>query len=70
VTAEEFAKSVRHWLPEAQFEFDETKPETPFIDRQDGTRLQKEIGFAPRALLDGVRAHINEARKDAGFKAV
>ena len=62
--------SVRHWLPEAQFEFDETKPESLFIDRQDGTRLEKEIGFVPRSLLEGVRAHVNEARKDAGFKTV
>ena len=70
VTAEELAMSVRHWLPEAQFEFDETKPESLFIDRQDGTRLEKEIGFVPRSLLEGVRAHVNEARKDADLKPV
>ena len=70
VTGEELAAAVRHWLPEARFEFDETKPRTPLIDWQDGTRLEQEIGFAPRPLLDGVRAHIDEARKEAGLKPV
>jgi len=70
VTAEELAGAVRRWLPEAQFEFDETKPTTPLIDRQDGMRLEAEIGFSPRSLLDGVRAHINEARAEAGLEPV
>ncbi|MBV9286421.1 MAG: NAD(P)-dependent oxidoreductase [Hyphomicrobiales bacterium] len=70
VTAEELAAAVRHWLPEAQFEFDETTPRTPLIDWQDGTRLEGEIGFRPRPLLDGVRAHINEARTEAGLEPV
>ena len=61
---------MRHWLPEAQFEFDEAKPRTPLIDWQDGTRLETEIGFKPRPLVDGVRAHINEARKEAGLEPV
>ena len=70
VTAEELSATVRRWLPDAQFKFDETKPTTPLIDWQDGTRLVTEIGFAPRSLLDGVRAHINEARKEAGLAPV
>ena len=70
VTADELARAVRHWLPEARFEFDETKPGTPLIDWQDGARLEAEIGFTPRPLTDGVRAHINEARKEAGLKPV
>jgi nucleoside-diphosphate-sugar epimerase len=70
VTADELTAAVRHWLPEAQFKFDEAKPRTPLIDRQDGTRLEEEIGFAPRPLLDGVRAHIDEARKEAGLRPV
>ena len=70
VTAEELAAAVRHWLPDAKFKFDETKPTTPLIDRQDGARIEAEIGFAPRSLLDGVRAHINEARKEAGLAPV
>lgn len=70
VTAEALAAAVRHWLPEAEFTFDETKPRTPLIDWQDGSRLEAEIGFAPRALVDGVRAHINEARTEAGLAPV
>lgn len=70
VTAEELSEAVRHWLPDALFEFDETKPTTPLIDWQNGTRLEAEIAFKPRALLDGVRAHINEARTEAGLEPV
>ncbi len=70
VTAEELAAAVRCWLPEAEFTFDETKPRTPLIDRQDGARLEAEIGFVPRSLRDGVRAHINEARAEAGLEPV
>jgi nucleoside-diphosphate-sugar epimerase len=70
VTAEELAATVRHWLPDARFEFDESKPTTPLIDRQDGMRLATEIDFKPRALLEGVREHINEARVQAGLERV
>jgi nucleoside-diphosphate-sugar epimerase len=70
VTAVELAAAVRRWLPEAQFEFDESKPTTPLIDWQDGTRLEAEIGFSPRPLPDGVRAHINAAREVAGLNPV
>jgi len=70
VTADELAAAVRRWLPQAEFAFDETKPTTPLIDWQDGRRLAAEIDFTPRALLDGVRAHINEARAEAGLNAV
>ena len=44
-TAEELADAVRHWLPDAKFKFDETKPTTPLIDRQDGTRIETETGI-------------------------
>jgi nucleoside-diphosphate-sugar epimerase len=70
VTAAELAAAIRRWLPEAQFEFDESNPTTPLIDWQDGTRLEAEIGFSPRPLLDGVRAHINAAREEAGLNPV
>jgi UDP-glucose 4-epimerase len=66
----ELAAAVRHWLPEAKLEFDEAKPATSLIDWQDGRRLPQEIGFEPRSLLEGVRAHINEARLEAGLQAV
>jgi len=66
-SGEEIATEVRHWLPEARFEFDETTPTTPLIDWQSGERLEKEIRFTPRSLREGVRAHINEARAEAGL---
>jgi nucleoside-diphosphate-sugar epimerase len=70
VTASELAALVRRWLPDAQIAFDETKPTTPLIDRMSGRRLEQEIGFKPRPLVEGVRAHINEARAAVGLKAV
>jgi nucleoside-diphosphate-sugar epimerase len=69
-SGEEIAAAVRHWLPEAAIEFDESKPRTPLIDWQDGQRLEREIGFAPRSLLEGVRAHINEALREQGRKEI
>jgi nucleoside-diphosphate-sugar epimerase len=70
VTALELADVVRGLVPDAKISFDETKPTTPLIDRMDGRRLQEEIDFTPRPLLEGVRAHINEARVAAGLAPV
>ena len=70
VSAAQLAEVVKKFLPEAQISFDETKPGTPLIDNQDGTRLQNELNFIPRSLEQGVRAHINEARKEAGLALV
>jgi nucleoside-diphosphate-sugar epimerase len=69
-SGEDIAAAVKRWLPDAQFQFDETKPRTLLIDWQDGERLSKEIGFKDRPLSDGVRAHINEARREAGLAEV
>lgn len=70
VSGHELAAAVRHWLPGAQITFDESKPATPLIDWQDGRRLEAEIQFKPRPLLAGVRAHINQARIEAGLPPV
>jgi UDP-glucose 4-epimerase len=70
VTAAKLADEVKHWLPNAQISFDESKPTTPLIDRMSGKRLEQEIDFKPRPLRDGIRAHINEARVAAGLKPV
>lgn len=70
VTAAELAGIVRRWLPDAIISFDESRPTTPLIDRMSGKRLEEEINFRPRSLIEGVRAHINEARTAAGFKPV
>ncbi len=69
-SGEEIAAAVRHWLPDAKIEFDETKPRTPLIDWQDGRRLEQEIGFQPRSLREGVRAHINEALREMDRKEI
>lgn len=69
VTASQIATIVRKWLPEAQIAFTDGVG-TPLIDDQDGTRLIREIDFAPLPLEEGVRAHINEARSTAGLPPV
>jgi nucleoside-diphosphate-sugar epimerase len=69
VTAAELAAIVKIWLPAAQIDFS-LGTGTPLIDNQDGTRLIREIDFAPNPLEQGVRAHINEARACAGLPAV
>jgi UDP-glucose 4-epimerase len=69
VTAAELAAIVKKWIPDARIAFTEGAG-TPLIDHQDGTRLLREIGFAPGPLEEGVRAHINEARANAGLAAV
>lgn len=70
VTAGQLADMVRRWIPDARIDFDESQPTTPLIDWQDGTRLIAEVGFRPRPLAEGVRAHINEARSAAGLGPV
>ena len=70
VSAKQLAAIVKKWIPGARIDFDASKPGTPLIDNQDGTRLIKEIDFAPRAIEEGVRAHINEARAEAGLPFV
>jgi len=69
-SGDEIAAAVKHWLPDAQIEFDETRPRTPLIDWQDGERLAHEVDFRPRPLSEGVRAHINEARRELGQKEI
>ncbi len=70
VRAAELAALIRRWMPEAEIAFDADKPPTPFIERMDGQRLAGEIGFTPRPLAEGVRAHLNEARSAAGLDPV
>jgi UDP-glucose 4-epimerase len=65
VSASEFAHLVRHWLPDAEIAFDESKTATPLVDDLDGMRMIHETGFAPRSLSEAILAHINEARGEA-----
>ncbi len=62
VTAEELMLTVKHIVPDAQYEFDENVSRTALIDRCDSSRLEQEIEFIPRSLKDGVRTQIEEAR--------
>ena len=68
--ARQLAALIQRWMPEAEIAFDASEPPTPFIERMDGRRLVSEIGFAPRPLAEGVRAHLNEARRAAGLDPV
>jgi len=61
---------VRHWIPGAEISFDESQPPTPLVDDLDGSRLMEEIGFTPRPLREGILAHINEARAEAGLPPI
>ncbi|GGF22092.1 NAD-dependent epimerase/dehydratase family protein [Flavobacterium limi] len=63
VTAEELMQTVKSIIPDAEYEFDESVPRTSLVDRCDSSRLEKEIGFIPRSLEEGVRAQIQEARQ-------
>jgi nucleoside-diphosphate-sugar epimerase len=70
VSAAQLASIVRKFIPDARIEFDGSKPGTPLIDNQDGSRLIREIDFGPRSIEEGVRAHINEARAEAGLNLI
>lgn len=70
VAASEFAAMVRRYIPDAEFTFNESAPGTPLVEETDGSRLAREIGFTPRPLSEGILAHINEARAEAGIPAI
>ena len=70
VSAAEIADLVRRWFPGAQYHYEPDKPRTPLVDNIDGTRLAREIGYSPLPLAEGVRAHMNEARAEAGLDPV
>ena len=70
VTCAELAAQVKQHLPEAEISFDNAQPHTPLIDDMDGSRLEREIGFRPRPLSEGLLAHINEARSAAGLALI
>lgn len=70
ISARDFASLVRHWIPDAEITFDESKPGTPLVDDLDGSRLIEEIDFAPRSMSEGILAHINEARAEASLPPI
>jgi nucleoside-diphosphate-sugar epimerase len=62
VSARELAALVKQIIPDARIDFAPTGQPKPLIDNQDGKRLAKEIDFIPRPLIEGIRAHIQEAQ--------
>ena len=70
VTAAQLADKVRHWLPDADISFTPDAPGTALVDNTDGSRLADEIEFIPAPILNGIRSHINEARKEANLPPV
>ncbi len=70
IRAGDLANLVRRFVPDADIRFDETVASTPLVDQLDGSRMIEEIGFTPRPIQDGVLAHMNEARAEAGLPPI
>jgi len=64
VSGRQLAEIVKGFIPDAEINFDNSAPYTPFIDYMDDSRIRKELGFKPRGIRDAIKAHINEARVD------
>ena len=61
---------LKELIPSAEISFDNNAKYTPFIDDQDDSRIRKEISFVPRSLKEGIKAHINEARKNNNLQEI
>jgi len=69
-SAEEIMLLVKAWAPDAEYDFDESIPRTPLVDITDGSRLEQEIDFTPRATREALKLHMNEARVHAGLSLI
>ena len=63
VSGNQLVKIIHELIPDAKISFDENGKYTPFIDEQNDERIRKEISFNPRSLKEGIKAHMNEARR-------
>ena len=61
---------LKELIPSAEISFNNNAEYTPFIDDQDDSRIRKEISFVPRSLKEGIKAHINEARKHNNLEQI
>ena len=61
---------LKELIPSAEISFNNSAEYTPFIDDQDDSRIRKEISFVPRSLKEGIKAHINEARKNNNLQEI
>jgi len=66
----QLAKIIKELIPETQITFDNNGRLTPFIDEQDDNRIREELTFIPRSLKEGIKAHMNEARKNNGLEEI
>ncbi len=70
VSGKELYKIIRELIPSAEITFDNNSMYTPFIDEQDDKRIRKEIDFQPRSLKEGIKAHMNEARRNNNLEEI
>ena len=66
----QLATIIKELVPSAQITFDNGGKLTPFIDEQNDNRIREELTFIPRSLKEGIRAHMNEARKYHGLEKI
>tara|TARA_B110000495_G_C23012207_1_gene598793 strand:+ start:752 stop:1732 length:981 start_codon:yes stop_codon:yes gene_type:complete len=66
----QLATIIKELVPSAQITFDNDGKLTPFIDEQNDNRIREELTFIPLSLKEGIRAHMNEARKYHGLEKI
>ncbi|MDB9776697.1 NAD(P)-dependent oxidoreductase [Alphaproteobacteria bacterium] len=70
ITGDQLVNTVRKFIPEAKFFFDEKIKNTPLINDQDDFRIREEIDFTPRSFEKGVLQLINDVRLENNFKPI
>ncbi len=70
VSGKELYKIIRELIPDAEVTFDNNSSYTPFIDEQNDKRIREEIDFQPRSLKEGIKAHMNEARRNNNLEEI
>ena len=66
----QLARIIKELVPSAEITFDKNGKLTPSTDEQDDKRIRKELDFVPRSLKEGIKAHMNEARKDINLTEI
>ena len=66
----QLATIIKELVPNADITFDNNGKLTPFIDEQDDNRIREELNFVPLSLNEGIKAHMNEARKYHGLEEI
>jgi nucleoside-diphosphate-sugar epimerase len=63
VKAADIAEYVRRAIPEARILFREELPMSPFIQKMDDSRIQKELNFLLRPMAEAISDHIQKVRR-------